>query len=781
MSGPTAPPPAPTAAPGAPAAAAPAGPPGATPVAASREIGAAGPAAGHDLLAALDPEQRAAAAAPLGPVCILAGAGTGKTRTITHRIAHMVADRGVAPDQILAVSFTTRAAGELRGRLRAMGVPGVQARTFHSSALRQLQYFWPTVAGGPLPRLESSKIPTMARAAARLGLRTDRTELRDLTAEVEWAKVSLVTPEDYARLAAAAGRETTMTAATIGRLYGAYEETKREAGILDLEDLLLLTAAMIEEHGFVAGEIRSRYRHFVVDEYQDVNMLQQRVLDAWLGDRDSLCVVGDPHQTIYSFAGASPRYLLEFPRRHPQATVVRLVRDYRSTPQVVALANRLVGAGPRAALVAAAPAGPAPVWLECDTEADEATAVTSRIRTLLARGLPASQIAVLYRTNAQSEAYESALGAAGIACLLRGGEKFFARPEVRKATGLLRAAVRSADLDRPLGLADAVADVLGALQWYPHTAAVGTAAVGTGAERERWENLAALHRLAEDLAARDPAAGLGEFVAELADRDTHEHLPTVEGVTLSTLHAAKGLEWDAVFLVGLTEGTLPLVHARSTEQVEEERRLLYVGITRARTQLVLSWSLARTQGASRVRRPSRFLDELRPARRGSGGTGGFGGAAGSSGSRGGGGATGRDASTDPAAERSPGSDGTGGAPGSGGPGDAARTRTRGRSAVRCRVCGQSLTGASARVGRCAQCPGDVDAALYERLRVWRAATAKEARMPVFVILTDATLRAIAECRPGTVAELVRIPGIGQAKLDRYGTAVLALVADRATP
>ncbi|MCM3885137.1 ATP-dependent helicase, partial [Frankia sp. R82] len=615
MSGPAAPPPASAA-----ASSEPVGGPSsavsqaASPVA-SREAGVTGPAAGGDLLAGLDPEQRAAADAPLGPVCILAGAGTGKTRTITHRIARMVADRGVAPDQILAVSFTTRAAGELRGRLRAMGVPGVQARTFHSSALRQLQYFWPAVAGGPLPRIESSKIPIMARAAGRLGLRPDRAELRDLTAEVEWAKVSLVTPEDYVRLAPAAGRETTTSADTIGRLYGAYEEAKREAGVLDLEDLLLLTAAMIEEHGWVAGEVRSRYRHFVVDEYQDVNMLQQRVLDAWLGDRDSLCVVGDPHQTIYSFAGASPRYLLGFARRHPQATLVRLVRDYRSTPQVVALANRLVAAGPRAALVAVPSAGPAPVWLECDTEADEATAVTARIRTLLARGLPASRIAVLYRTNAQSEAYESAIGGAGIAYLLRGGEKFFVRPEVVNAMRLLRAAVRSADTDRPAGLADVVADVLGALQWYPHTPAVGT-----GSERERWENLAALHRLAEDLAARSPDATLAQFVAELADRATHEHLPTVEGVTLSTLHAAKGLEWDAVFLVGLTEGTLPLVHARSAEQIEEERRLLYVGITRARTQLVLSWSLARTAGG-RARRPSRFVDELRPARRGARGGG----------------------------------------------------------------------------------------------------------------------------------------------------------------
>ncbi|WP_041939811.1 MULTISPECIES: ATP-dependent DNA helicase UvrD2 [Frankia] len=719
----------------------------------------AAPAAA-DLLAGLDPEQRAAADAPLGPVCILAGAGTGKTRTITHRIAHMVVDRGVGSGQILAVSFTTRAAGELRGRLRAMGVPGVQARTFHSAALRQLQHFWPAVAGGPLPRPESSKIPNMARAAGRLRLSPDRAELRDLTAEVEWAKASLVAPADYARMAAAGGRETATPAPTVARLYAAYEEVKREAGVVDMEDLLLLTAAMIEEHDWVATEVRSRYRHLVVDEYQDVNALQQRVLEAWLGDRDSLCVVGDPHQTIYSFAGASPRYLLDFPRRHPDAAVVRLVRDYRSTPQVVGLANRLVQAAPGTRLVAAAPDGPPPVWLECDSEADEAAAVASRIRTLIARGTPASRIAVLYRINAQSEAYEAAIGAAGIAYLVRGGEKFFARTEVVAALRLLRAALRSADTDRPAGLADTVADVLGALHWR-----ADRPSAGSGAEREQWENLAALHRLAADLAARAPQAGLAEFVAELGDRVTHEHQPTVEGVTLSTLHAAKGLEWDAVFLVGLTDGTLPLVHAKTAEQIAEERRLLYVGVTRARTHLVLSWALARADGR-RSRRPSRFLDDLRPVRRGlgpaAGGRGGPGGGAGSGGTGGSGGAAGRRR----AGEES-GADG-------GGSG-------RGRSAVRCRVCGRALTGAQARIGRCDGCPGDVDAGLYERLRAWRAATARELHMPVFVVLTDATLQAIAECRPSSVAELVRIPGIGQAKLDRYGQAVLGLVAGRTPP
>ncbi len=692
--------------------------------------------------------------APLGPVCILAGAGTGKTRTITHRIAHMVSEREVGAGQILAVTFTNRAAGELRGRLRVMGVDGVQARTFHAAALRQLGYFWPSVAGAALPRLEKSRIPLMAKAANRVRLRPDRAELRDLTSEVEWAKASMVAPADYVRHAAAHGRESSFAPDVVARLYEAYEEVKSEAGVLDFDDLLLLTAAVVEEHGWVATELRARYRHFVVDEYQDVNPLQQRVLDAWLGDRDSLCVVGDANQTIYSFTGATARHLVEFPRRFPAATVVRLVRDYRSTPQVVALANRLLdGAAPpgppapdaRGAsgrLVAMRPRGPEPVWLESDSEPEEAAAVARRIRGLLGTGVPASEIAVLYRINAQSEAYETALGRAEIPYLVRGGEKFFERPEVTGAVRMLRAALRSAETDRPGGLTDVVADVLSSLGWRP-----GSPPAGPGADRERWENLAALHRLAVDLEARQPEADLAVFAADLAERAAHQHTPTVQGVTLASLHAAKGLEWDAVFLVGLVDGMLPIVHAQTDEQLAEERRLLYVGVTRARVHLTLSWALARAEGARRSRRPSRFLDEPRRAAEASRG--------GSSAAR-------------SAAARAE--------PGAAGPG---RGRARSRSSVLCRVCGRPLAGAEARVGRCEACPGGpVDGELFERLRAWRARRAKEQGAPAFVVLTDATLRLIAERRPSTVAELVALPGIGQSKLDRYGEDVLALVTGR---
>jgi DNA helicase-2/ATP-dependent DNA helicase PcrA len=559
------------------------------------------------ILSGLDPEQAHAVRATRGPVCILAGAGTGKTRAITHRIAYMVATGAAPAGQILAVTFTNRAAGEMRSRLRALGAEGVQARTFHSAALRQLQYFAPRVLGGPMPRLMENKLRLVATAATRCRLRADRALLRDLASEIEWAKSSVITPQDYVQRSADV-RQPPVEASTAAQVYAAYEEVKSRAEVLDFEDLLLITAAAIEEHRDVAEEVRARYRHFVVDEYQDVSPLQERLLQAWLGGRDDLCVVGDAAQTIYTFAGANASYLLEFPRRYPRTTVVRLERDYRSTPQVVGLANRLMaasGSAARLTLVGQRAAGPEPTFAEHDDEPAEAAAVARAAKQLIERGVPAAEIAVLYRINAQSESYESALSAESVPYVLRGGERFFERPEIREAMVLLRGGSRSVEEGQPLE--PAVRDILSASGWSPE------APPGGGAARERWESLAALVNLAADQARDRPDAGLSDFVAELARRAESQHAPTVQGVTLASLHAAKGLEWDAVFLVGLTEGVLPIQYAATDEAVEEERRLLYVGITRAREHLSLSWALARNEGGRRSRKRSRFLDALAPA------------------------------------------------------------------------------------------------------------------------------------------------------------------------
>ncbi|MGW5015749.1 ATP-dependent helicase, partial [Micromonospora chalcea] len=563
------------------------------------------------VLAGLDPEQRSAVTAPAGPVCILAGAGTGKTRAVTSRIAYRALTGDIAGRHVLAVTFTARAAAEMRSRLTVLGVQGVQARTFHAAALRQVRYFAPRLlAGRAMPELLDSKVRVVTLAAAKVGLRADRAAARDLAAEIEWAKSSLVEPGEYVVAAAKALRETPYEPARVADVFDAYERLKRGNGVIDFEDMLRAAVWGIEEHPDVAEQVRNQYRHFVVDEYQDVNPLQQRLLEAWLGGRDDLTVVGDASQTIYSFTGATSSYLVDFPRLHRGATVVRLVRDYRSTPQVVGLANAVISqargteARLRLELHGQRRPGPEPELRIFTDEPAEANAVAARCRALVAGGTPAREIAVLFRTNAQSEAYEKALSEAGVPYVLQGAERFFERPEVRQAMIALRAATRSASVDTPLPAA--VVEGLSAVGWAPDAPPPG------GAARERWEALAALVQLAEEYAADADAEaepGLTGFTEELARRAAQQHVPTVEGVTLASLHSAKGLEWDAVFLVGLAEGTLPTTYAKTMEQVEEERRLLYVGITRAREWLWLSYATARSPGG-RARRPSRFLPQL---------------------------------------------------------------------------------------------------------------------------------------------------------------------------
>ena len=691
-----------------------------------------------DHLVGLDDEQREAVLAARGPLCVLAGAGTGKTRTITHRIAHLVADGHVAAGQVLAVTFTSRAAGEMRSRLRAMdttpgaSVAAVQALTFHAAARRQLQYFWPRVVGSTGWELLDRKFAVVAQAANRARLQVSTDDVRDLAGEIEWAKASLITPEGYVAAVTEISRDIPLDAEKIAAIYAGYETLKANRDgrtLLDFDDLLLHTAAAIENDVAVASEFRDRYRCFVVDEYQDVTPLQQRVLDAWLGDRDDLTVVGDANQTIYSFTGATPRYLLDFSRRFPESTVVRLERDYRSTPQVVSLANRVITAargrmaGSKLHLIGQRPPGPEPKFNEHPDEAAEATAVARTIKKLIDSGTAASEIAVLYRINAQSEVYEEALTAAGIPFQVRGGEGFFSRQEIRQSlVALQRAADRGAEGELP-SMVREILEPLGL-----------TAEAPTGAKaRERWEALTSLAELVDDEVAARPELELPALVAELKLRADARHPPVVQGVTLASLHAAKGLEWDAVYLVGLADNTLPishaLVHGPDSEAVEEERRLLYVGITRARMYLELSWALARNAGGRQSRRPSRFLNGIAPQTQ---------------------------SQPEPSKPR----------------------RQRGAT-PRCRVCNAVLTAAPAiMLRRCETCSVDIDDELLAQLKEWRLRISKELSVPAYVVFTDNTLIAIAESLPGDDAALVAIPGIGARKLEQFGADVLALVSAR---
>lgn len=567
------------------------------------------------LLDALDPEQRTVATTLRGPVRVLAGAGTGKTRAITHRIAYGIQVGAYRPGNVLAVTFTARAAGEMRTRLRLLGASGVQARTFHAAALRQLGFFWPKVVGGAPPRILEKKLQVVAHAAQLVGVETDRESVRDLASEIEWAKVSLVTADDYEKAAAATDRPAPggVDPQSVARLMTAYETAKDQQGVIDFEDVLLLLAAMLGERRDVADSVREQYKYFVVDEYQDVSPLQQYLLDQWLGGRDELCVVGDPSQTIYSFAGATAHHLTAFTASFPRATTIELVRDYRSTPQVVGLANHLMrrADGPAAlALRAQRPDGPDVSFVTYADDDAEAVGVTTQIAGLIRSGVPAAEIAVLFRTNVQSEAFEAALADRGIGYQVRGNARFFDRADVRKALVLLRGGARSADPEVPMP--EAVRDILRSAGWTEK------APEGRGASRERWDALQALVSLADTLAAAPPTAAaptVSDLVAELDERAAAQHAPTVEGVTLASLHAAKGLEWEAVFLVGLSDGLLPTVQAQTDAAVAEERRLLYVGITRAREHLELSYSRARHPRARASRNVSRFLTDLWPGER----------------------------------------------------------------------------------------------------------------------------------------------------------------------
>lgn len=675
-------------------------------------------------LSVLDADQRVAAEAPRGPVCILAGAGTGKTRTITYRIANMI-DRGqVAPNRVLAVTFTKRAAGEMADRLRSMGIGGVQARTFHSAAMRQLQYFWPQIAGDLPWKVLDNKFPYVARAARAAGLDTGKDMVRDLLSEIEWAKASVIGPDDYVQRIGESPRTPPADVAKVAQVYRLYEEAKTspDGMLLDFDDLLLHVAGALENAPAVAEEFRAQYQSFVVDEYQDVTPLQQRVLEGWLGTRDDLTVVGDANQTIYSFTGATPDYLLNFSRTYGHAAVVKLQRDYRSTVEITELANTVIGkasgrvAGTRLELQGMRGHGPEPQFRGFDDEPSEARAVAAEVRKLLDSGVPAREIAILYRINAQSAAFEAALADEGIVYQVRGGEGFFQRAEIRDALAQLVRAAKRTDLPSdPVVVARAALAPLGLTPTEPEGAQA----------RERWQALSALVDLIEEIVRSQEASTLPEVLVSLRRRADAKQPPAVDGVTLASLHAAKGLEWDAVFLVGLVEKTLPISHAikAGDDQVEEERRLFYVGVTRAREHLHLSWSLARQEGGHKNRSRSRFLDGLVPQL------------------------------------------------------DVEQSPQRLKRNKRCRVCGNPLaTPADKALGRHESCEPGYDERVLAALKRWRLEVSRAANKPAYVVFSDATLMSIAEAMPASEAEMLDISGVGPVKVEQFGAGVLGVLA-----
>jgi DNA helicase-2/ATP-dependent DNA helicase PcrA len=634
------------------------------------------------ILDGLNEEQRRAAGAVRGPVVILAGAGTGKTTTITHRIAHQVVAGVFPPERILAVTFTEKAAGELKARLARLGVEGVEARTFHAAALSQLGRWWEAHTGEPLPDILDSKAPLISSLANALPPPFRYQPRSELAGEIEWAKNRLLTPETYLDAIARDRHQPPIRADLMHRVYEGYERRKARARRLDFEDMLGLAVRLFDRWPAAAQAVRRRYHAFTVDEYQDVNPLQQALLERWLGGREELCVVGDDYQTIYSFTGASPEHLLSFPARYPNATVVRLERNYRSSPQVLTVANALASTmgGFAKTLRATRGDGPSPTARVLADPDEEVAFVVAEARRLH-RDLAWDQIAVLYRINARSEPYEAAFAAAGIPYQVRDGA-FLRRPGPRATLARLRRVPETGDV---------VAAIVAV------TDALGFDAVGVpDAEEEltRQADLGRLRALAgEYQSAAGPDASVVGFIAELSHRFAAERQG--RGVQLMSFHRAKGLEFDAVFLPRLLDGELPYRSRRAEADPDEERRLLYVGITRARTHLYLSWP---HEGRAA---PSPFLRAI--------------------------GVTAAEPATAPA-----------------------RWRTR------------------------AAAPGPV----FERLRSWRRDRAEVEGVPAYVVFHDKTLAAIADARPTTMQALSRISGVGPAKLERYGSDVLALLTSQ---
>ena len=545
----------------------------------------------EEILAALDDDQREVALATRGPVCVIAGAGTGKTRAITHRIAYAAAIGTMEPSKVLALTFTARAAGEMRTRLRSLGVPTVAARTVHSAALKQLIYFWPTVFGGRTPDLMNSKTPFLTEAVNRADLTgeirvTSRETMRDIATEIEWAKVSQVAPIDYLDQVNVRQMKPRVKAEHIAAIYVAYESLKKQELAIDFEDVLLLTSAMLEQERVVRERVQDQYRYFTVDEYQDISPIQQRLINAWLGSRKDICVVGDPAQTIYSFAGATPVFLNTFTQRFPEAEVIRLSTGYRSTPEITFAANALLrNSSMGQELTASNDHGLHPSVDGYKDESGEIAGILSQITTLLSEGTAPQEIAILARTNSQLKGVERAMNSKGLPYQVRSTERFFERQDVRDFLKQVRQA--------------SVLPTEGAT-WIDELRTIAQPYL-TG---ESIDGIAALLHLGRELDGDDgfTPKTLRGFLREVEDRVTQNNPPTMPVVTLATLHAAKGLEWERVFLMGASEGILPLETGStgtSDAVVAEERRLFYVGMTRAKVDLHISY-----RGS-----PSRFLKE----------------------------------------------------------------------------------------------------------------------------------------------------------------------------
>ena len=555
-----------------------------------------------DFLEGLNDGQREVTTSFDHPVVVLAGAGTGKTRALTHRIAYGVATGPYRAEHTLALTFTQKAAAEMAGRLRTLGVNEVTARTFHSTTLRQLQHFWPKLTGGFLPDILSSKASLLAHVLEGMRIAVDQAVLRDLAAEVEWRKVKALTPDEYVEAVAGGIRPVPagLEVSDMVDMFARYEAAKAERKRIDFEDVLLLGVGMLESEPGVLAKVRERYRHFLVDEYQDVSPIQQRLLDLWLGSTVDVCVVGDAAQTIYTFAGATSDYLLRFAEALPEARVIRLETNYRSTTTIIDVANRVIASQPGAlTLQSVQGAGPEVDVIEADTDEAEAQALASRLSSLQKAGVALKDMAILHRYSAQMLTIEAALRARSLPVQLQGGTRFFDQPHIRRAVMEIRGAAVAGVQGEVFQV---VTDILYGIGYQAKEPD------HRGAERSTWEDLRALIELAEN---SPEGQTLTEFSAELTRRASSHDEPDREAITLATVHSAKGREWSVVCVMGLTEGNFPISYAKTPFEIAEEQRLFYVAVTRAKERLLVSWGKAKNRNAQNARTPSRFLSAVK--------------------------------------------------------------------------------------------------------------------------------------------------------------------------
>ena len=520
------------------------------------------------LLAALDDDQALAANTLRGPLCIIAGAGSGKTRTVSHRIALGIERGAYTANRILALTYTNRAAAELRTRLRALGAGGVQVRTFHSAALGQLQFFWPQLTGTPAPKLITNKSGLIKDVLAAKRLSLTSNQIRDLIAEIDWCKYSMVSPSQYANLERKqiAGLDQSIFL----EISAEYELAKQSKKSMDWEDVLILTIGLLRSEPRMLEHVSQQYRFFTVDEYQDISPLQQALLETWLGDREDICVVGDPRQTIYSFSGASQSFLMGFESRFERSQVVELNSNYRSTPEIVALANKVAD---QVDLKSNRIATGAPEFIAAKNAADEVSLICNGVLSALKAGSQAKEIAVLVRINSQLEAIEKALQSEGVSVQVRGAGRFFRRSEVLHAMAAIRA-LQVSQPSNPLFIE--VSNIISSLGW--------------DSRKQTDDKWIALNWFVEVLEELGSSASLDEFIRELEERERSGHEPVADAVTLATIHSTKGLEWEYVHLAGLNQGLFPISYAQTETEIAEEKRLFYVGITRAKDTLKISWN-----------------------------------------------------------------------------------------------------------------------------------------------------------------------------------------------